>query len=139
MRCMESGADGRDDHVALAAHAPGADIQRHAAGPELERAGGLERDPPGDTLRQHQARHRCVADGCHCGIPAHRTRRRPGDECTENHPAGQLPTPGDGQRRRFERYGQRPPFFRQSTTTPSSASPPSASGTSTRCSPCHGW
>ena len=30
-------------------------------------------------------------------------------------------------------------LFRQSTTTPSSASPPSASGTSARCSPFHGW
>ena len=30
-------------------------------------------------------------------------------------------------------------FFRQSTTTPSSTSPPSASGTSARCSPSHGW
>ena len=57
----------RDDHVALAAHAHGADLQRHAAGPELERAGGLERDSPGDPLRQHQARHRGAADGCHCG------------------------------------------------------------------------
>ena len=32
-----------------------------------------------------------------------------------------------------------PACFRQSTTTPSFASPPSASGTSARCSPCHGW
>ena len=30
-------------------------------------------------------------------------------------------------------------FFRQSTTTPSFASPPSVLGTSARCSPCHGW
>ena len=95
----------------MAAHAPGADLQRHAAGPELERARGLERDPPGDTLRKHQARHRGAADGCHCGIPAHRTRRRPGDECSVNHPTGQLPTPGDSQHRRFERSGQHPPFF----------------------------
>ena len=32
-----------------------------------------------------------------------------------------------------------PAFFRQSTTTPSFASPPSVLGTSARCSPCHGW
>ena len=30
-------------------------------------------------------------------------------------------------------------FLRQSTTTPSFASPPSVLGTSARCSPCHGW
>ena len=32
-----------------------------------------------------------------------------------------------------------PAFFRQSTITPSSASPPSALVTLARCSPCHGW